>query len=170
MPLIMFKIAACSTIAIIQPVPLPLCLLPPIILSFLWNQFTWYPLCWQIGSPLPLLDGLSVGLVALVPLPHISILPPSGFAAFILLPQVQTMMMSITLMPGITSTVIRIFQWCLNATMGVMLRLPIFFPFSLRTFMLPLLHLAWVRTSIDLIGSRVLPVMKVQVDVEGISM
>ena len=31
------------------------------------------------------------------------------------------------------------------------------------------LHSAWVRTSIDLIGSRVLPVTKIQVDVEGIS-
>ena len=33
-----------------------------------------------------------------------------------------------------------------------------------------LLCLAWVRTSVDLVGSRVLPVMKVQVDVEGVSM
>ena len=33
-----------------------------------------------------------------------------------------------------------------------------------------LLCLAWVRTSIDLVGSRVLPVTKVQVDVEGVSM
>ena len=32
-----------------------------------------------------------------------------------------------------------------------------------------LLHLAWVRTSVDLVGSRVLPVMNVQVDVEGLS-
>ena len=32
-----------------------------------------------------------------------------------------------------------------------------------------LLCLAWVRTSIDLVGSRVLPVTKVQVDVEGVS-
>ena len=32
-----------------------------------------------------------------------------------------------------------------------------------------LLHSAWVRTSIDLAGSRVLLVTKVQVDVEGIS-
>ena len=32
-----------------------------------------------------------------------------------------------------------------------------------------LLRLAWVRTSIDLVGSRVLPVTKVQVDVEGLS-
>ena len=31
------------------------------------------------------------------------------------------------------------------------------------------LHSAWVRTSIDLAGSRVLLVTKVQVDVEGIS-
>ena len=31
-----------------------------------------------------------------------------------------------------------------------------------------LLHLAWVRTSVDLVKSRVLPVMKVQVDVEGV--
>ena len=33
-----------------------------------------------------------------------------------------------------------------------------------------LLCLAWVRMSIDLVGSRVLPVTKVQVDVEGVSM
>ena len=33
-----------------------------------------------------------------------------------------------------------------------------------------LLCLAWVRTSIDLVGSRVLPVMRVQVAVEGFSM
>ena len=33
-----------------------------------------------------------------------------------------------------------------------------------------MLCLAWVRMSIDLVGSRVLPVMKVQVDVEGVSM
>ena len=32
-----------------------------------------------------------------------------------------------------------------------------------------LLCLAWVRTSIDLVGSRVLSVMRVQVDVEGFS-
>ena len=32
-----------------------------------------------------------------------------------------------------------------------------------------LLHLAWVRTSIDLVRSRVLPVTRVQVDVEGFS-
>ena len=32
-----------------------------------------------------------------------------------------------------------------------------------------LLCLAWVRTSIDLVGSRVLPVTRVQVDVEGFS-
>ena len=32
-----------------------------------------------------------------------------------------------------------------------------------------LLHFAWVRTSIDLVGSRVLPVTRVQVDVEGFS-
>ena len=32
-----------------------------------------------------------------------------------------------------------------------------------------LLRLAWVRTSIDLVGSRVLPVTKVQVGIEGLS-
>ena len=32
-----------------------------------------------------------------------------------------------------------------------------------------LLCFAWVRMSIDLVRSRVLPVMKVQVDVEGVS-
>ena len=32
-----------------------------------------------------------------------------------------------------------------------------------------LLHLAWVRTSVDLVGSRVLPAARVQVDVEGVS-
>ena len=32
-----------------------------------------------------------------------------------------------------------------------------------------LLCLAWIRTSVDLVGSRVLPVTKVQVDVEGVS-
>ena len=32
-----------------------------------------------------------------------------------------------------------------------------------------LLYLAWVRTSIDLVRSRVLPVTKVQVDIEGVS-
>ena len=32
-----------------------------------------------------------------------------------------------------------------------------------------LLHLAWVRTSIDLVRSRVLPVTRIQVDVEGFS-
>ena len=31
------------------------------------------------------------------------------------------------------------------------------------------LHLAWVRTSVDLVGSRVLPVMKVQVVIERLS-
>ena len=34
----------------------------------------------------------------------------------------------------------------------------------------PLLHSSWVRTSIDLVGSRVLPVIRIQVDVEGVSM
>ena len=33
-----------------------------------------------------------------------------------------------------------------------------------------LLRFAWVRTSIDLVGLRVLPVTKIQVDVEGLSM
>ena len=33
-----------------------------------------------------------------------------------------------------------------------------------------LLRLAWVRTSIDLVGSRVLLVIKAQVDVEDVSM
>ena len=33
----------------------------------------------------------------------------------------------------------------------------------------PLLCLAWVRTSVDLVGSRVLLVMEVQVDVEEFS-
>ena len=32
-----------------------------------------------------------------------------------------------------------------------------------------LLYLAWVRTSIDLVGSRVLPVTRIQVNVEGLS-
>ena len=32
------------------------------------------------------------------------------------------------------------------------------------------LCLAWVRTSIDLVGSRALPVIKIQVDIEGFSM
>ena len=32
-----------------------------------------------------------------------------------------------------------------------------------------LLCLAWVRTNIDLVGSRVLPAMRVQVDIEGFS-
>ena len=31
------------------------------------------------------------------------------------------------------------------------------------------LHLAWVRTSVELVGSRVLPATRVQVDVEGFS-
>ena len=39
-------------------------------------------------------------------------------------------------------------------------------PFAIWTIML---HLAWVRTSIDLIKSRVLPVAKVQVVIEGVS-
>ena len=78
-----------------------------------------------------------MGLVALVPLLHTSILPPSNFSVSVLLPQVQMTMTSMTLMPGITSTVIRIFQRCLNATLGVMLRLPIYFPSSLCTLMLP---------------------------------
>ena len=32
-----------------------------------------------------------------------------------------------------------------------------------------LLCLVWIRTSIDLVGSRVLPVTRVQVDIEGFS-
>ena len=32
-----------------------------------------------------------------------------------------------------------------------------------------LLCLAWVRTNVDLVGSRVLPVLRIQVDIEGFS-
>ena len=35
-----------------------------------------------------------------------------------------------------------------------------------KSFALEVLHLAWVGISIDLIGSRVLPVIKIQVDIE----
>ena len=38
-----------------------------------------------------------------------------------------------------------------------------------ENFALNLLCLAWIRTSVDLVGSKVLPVAEVQVDVEGVS-
>ena len=138
MPLITSKIAARSVITTIQPIPYPLCLLHPTTLPLPWDQFTWYHLRWQTGF-LPPLDRLSVGLITLMPLLHTSILPPSGSVTFVLLPQVQMMTISTTLMPSITSTAIRVFQWCLNVTMGVMIQLPIsslFLPLFPCTLML----------------------------------
>ena len=38
-----------------------------------------------------------------------------------------------------------------------------------ENFALNLLRLAWIRTSVDLVGSKVLPVVEVQVDAEGVS-
>ena len=68
-------------------------------------------------------------LTALAQLLHTSTLPPSGFVVFILQSWVLTTMMSMIPMPGETSMAIRVFQQCLNATMGVMLSLPISFSF-----------------------------------------
>ena len=104
----MFKIAACSVVTTIQLIPYPLRPLHPTTPPLPWDQFAWCLLRWQTDF-LSLLGGLSVGPVTLVLLLHTSTLPPSSFAAFILLPQAQMMMMSTTPTPGETSMAIRIF-------------------------------------------------------------
>ena len=145
MPLIMSRIAAHSATATTRLVPYLPHLLCPTILPLLLDQSIQYPLRWQTGSLLPPLNKPSVDPIALTLPPHAStplpsdfmmlVLPPfpSDFTMLVLPPLVQTTMMSMTLMLGITSMESRIFQWCLNATMEVMLRSPIsffLFPFS----------------------------------------
>ena len=121
MPLIMSRIAAHSTAATIRLVPYLPHLLRPTILPLLLDQSIQYPLCWQTGFLLPPLNEPSVDPVALALPLHASTPLPSDFTMLVLPPLVQTMMMSMTLTLGITSMESRIFQRCLNATMGVML-------------------------------------------------
>ena len=131
MLLIMSRIAAHSAVATTQLVPYPPHLHHPTILPLLLDQSIQYPLCLQIGFLLPPLDKPSVDPIALA-LPLRAFTPlPSDFTMLVLPPLVLTTMMSITLMLGITSMENRIFRWCLNATLGVMLRSPVSFFLSL---------------------------------------
>ena len=123
----MSKITAHSVVVTTQLVPNPLHPLRPIIPLLPWDQSTWYPLLWQTDFPLPLLDEPFKDLVIPMPPLHVFTPPPFDSVVFVLLPQVPMMTMSMTPMPGGTSTVIEIFQQCFNATMGVMLQLPISF-------------------------------------------
>ena len=109
MPLIMSKIAAHSTVATIRLVPYPPHLLHPAILPLLLDQSVQYPLRWQTGSLLPLLNRPSMDPIALALPPHTSTPLPSDFMMLVLPPLVQTTMMSMTLMLGITSMESRIF-------------------------------------------------------------
>ena len=140
MPLIMSKTVAHSVIAITQLAPYPPRLLHPTILPLLLDQSTQYPLHWQIGSLLPPLSEPSMDPVTLVPPPHASTPLPSNSAVPILPPQVLTTTTSTTLTLGVTSMESRIFRWCLNATMGVMLRSSVFFSFLLYSYAFPLYH------------------------------
>ena len=127
MPLIMSRIAAHSAVATTRLMPYPPHPLHPTILLLLLDQSVQYPLRWQTGSLLLPLDEPSVDPVTLVLPLHTSTPPPSNFTMLVLPPLVQTTTMSMTLMLGVTSMESRIFRWCLNATMGVMLRSPISF-------------------------------------------
>ena len=127
MPLIMSRIVAHSAAAIIRLAPyLPHLRRPP-ILPLLPDQSVQYPLHLQIDSLLPSLGEPSMVLVTLVLPLRASTPRPSDVTTLILPPLVQTMTMSTTLMLGVTSMESRIFRWCLNATLGVMLRLPVLF-------------------------------------------
>ena len=131
MPLIMSRIIAHSVVAKIRLASYPPRLHRPTILPLLLDQSVQYPLRLRIGSLLPPLGEPSVDLVILA-LPLHAFTPlPSDFTMLVLPPLVQTMTMSTTLMLGVTSMESRIFRWCLNATLGVMLQSPIsFLPFS----------------------------------------
>ena len=137
-PPTIFKIVAHSVTTIIRLVPYLLRPLHPTTPLLPQDQFTQCLLLWQTDFPPPLLDGLSMDLVALALLLHTSTLPPSSFVVFVLPSWILTTMTSMTPMPGETSMAIRVFQQCLNATMGVMLPLPISFSFLFVLLCFPL--------------------------------
>ena len=140
MPLIMSKTIAHFIITITQLTPYLPHLLCPTILPLPLDQSAWYPLHWQTDSLLPPLDGPSMDPVALISPLHLSTPLLSDSAVPVLPPQVLTTTMSMTLMLGVTSMGSRIFQQCLNATMGVMLQLSISFSFPLYSYAFPLYH------------------------------
>ena len=127
MPPIMFRIVAHSAIVIIQLAPYLPHLRHPTVLPLLPDRSVQYPLHLRINSLLPPLGEPSMVLVALVLPLHVSTPRPSNVTTLVLPPLVQTMTMSMTLMLGVTSMENRIFQQCLNATLGVMLRSPVLF-------------------------------------------
>ena len=122
MPQTTSKTIAHSVVTTIQLVLYPLYPTNPLLPQ---DQFAQCPLLWQTDFPLSLFDGLSVDLVTPIPPLHIFTTPLSDSVVFILPPWVLTTTMSLTLTPEGTSMVIRVFQQCLNATMGVMLWLPV---------------------------------------------
>ena len=124
------RIAAHSIVTTIQPVPHPLHPLRSTIPLLPRDWSTWYPLLWQTDFPLPFLDEPSEDLIIPVLSWRVFTPPPFNSAVFILPPQILMTMMFMTLTPGGTSMVIRVFRWCFNAIIGVILQLPVsFFPF-----------------------------------------
>ena len=137
MPLIMSRIVAHSTVIIIQLAPYLPHLRHPTVLPLLPDRSVQYSLHLRIDSLLPPLGKPSMVLIALILPLRISSPRPSDVTMLVLPPRVQTMTMSMTLMLGVTSMENRIFQRCLNATLGVMLQLPVLFFLSLVFPMLP---------------------------------
>ena len=134
MPLIMSRTTAHFIVATTQLVPYLSRLLRSIILPLPLDQSIQCPLHWQTGSLLLPLDEPSMDPIALVLPPRTSTPLPSNSAMPVLPLLVQTTTTSTTLTLGITSMESRIFQQCLNATMGVMLQLPISFSFLLYSY------------------------------------